>query len=193
MRVLLWNCNNGINKQSQISYFQSFKPDLAIIPELKEANIRTLAPSSNIWITNNHSNSKPKGLGVLAFNGLTVRQLQTNEDMEIFIPVEVQKGDFSFKLLAVWNFYSACKQGRFKGVKGEGALEYVALNHYMPTMGSPSLIVGDRILGQLLLKGVEDTIWSNNMITAAFTINFTNCLKGNGTPLSRLLGIPTII
>lgn len=153
MRVLLWNCNNGINKQSQISYFQSFKPDLAIIPELKEANIRSLAPSSNIWITNNHSNSKPKGLGVLAFNGLTVKQLQTDEDMEIFIPVEVQKGDFSFKLLAVWNFYSACKQGRFKGVKGDGALEYVALNHYMPKMGSPSLIVGDWNLGPTFAQG----------------------------------------
>ena len=49
MRVLLWNCNNGINKPQQISYFQSFKPDLAIIPELKEANLDALKATSAIW------------------------------------------------------------------------------------------------------------------------------------------------
>jgi len=147
MRVLLWNCNNGINKQSQISYFQSFKPDLAVVPELKEANVKSLAPSSYVWLTNNHSNSKPKGLGILAFNGIAVTQLPTDKDMEIFIPINVRGNNFSFKLLAVWNFYWACKQGRFKDVKEDGALEYAALKHYLPILNSPSLIVGDWNLG----------------------------------------------
>ena len=36
MKILLWNCNNGISKQTQIDYFKSFECDLAVIPELKE-------------------------------------------------------------------------------------------------------------------------------------------------------------
>ena len=147
MRVLLWNCNNGINKPQQISYFQSFKPDLAIIPELKEANLDALKATSAIWVTNNHSNAKPKGMGVLGFNGTLVTQLETDEDMEIFLPVKVTTAKMEFRLLAVWNFYWACKQGRFKGVKGDGALEYAALRHYLPQLESPSLIIGDWNLG----------------------------------------------
>ena len=109
MRVLLWNCNNGMNKPQQISYFQSFKPDLAIIPELKEANFDVLKATSAIWVTNNHSNAKPKGMGVLGFNGTLVTQLETDEDMEIFLPAKVNISKIGLKVLAVWNFYWACK------------------------------------------------------------------------------------
>ena len=42
MNILLWNCNNGINKPKQIDYFKSFQCDLAVIPELKEGNIRII-------------------------------------------------------------------------------------------------------------------------------------------------------
>jgi exonuclease III len=143
MRIINWNCNNGISNQLQINYFKSFKADIAIIPEMKEHNIELLSPDDYIWHTNNHSNSKPKGLGVLSFNGFKLRELERDPDMEIFIPAVVSKNEFSFNLLAVWNFYSACKQGRFMGVEGEAALEYVALSHYKKNLSDPALIVGD--------------------------------------------------
>jgi len=75
VRILSWNCNNGINKTSQIDYFKSSGPDIAIIPELKKSNIGSLSPTSWVWVTNNHSNPTPKGLGVLAFNGFQLTEL----------------------------------------------------------------------------------------------------------------------
>ena len=82
-------------------------------------------------------------MGVLGFNGTLVTQLETDEDMEIFLPAKVNTSKIGFKVLAVWNFYWACKQGRFKGAKGDRALEYAVLRHYLPKSESPSLIIGD--------------------------------------------------
>jgi len=147
MRILSWNCNNGISHESQIEYLRSFSPDLAIIPELKKSNIEKLAPCAAVWITNNHSNASPKGLGILAFNDFQIEELPRDVEMEIFIPLRISKGKFSFNLLAVWNFYWACKQGRFKGLKGSDALELSALEHYKSIFSDPSLIVGDWNLG----------------------------------------------
>ena len=143
MKILLWNCNNGISKQTQIDYFKSFECDIAVIPELKEHNIELLNPSSSIWITNNFEINKPKGLGVLGFNNVWLERLPRDEDMEIYIPVKVSTSKFNFNLLAVWNFYSACKQGRFKGVRGDYCLEWSALEFYKPILDNPCLIVGD--------------------------------------------------
>jgi|GEM_PF-3410052 len=147
MRILLWNCNNGISHDSQIEYFNSFSPDVAIIPEIKKTNISKLNPSSHAWVTNNFTNPSPKGLGILAFNGFGITELERDEEMEIFIPVKIHKKDFSFNLLAVWNFYTACKQGRFKGVKGVKCLEYSALEHYKNLLSDPCLVAGDWNLG----------------------------------------------
>ena len=90
-----------MNKPQQVSYFHSFKSVLAIIPELKEANLDALKATSAIWVTNNHPNAKPKGIGVLGFNGTLVTQLETDEDMEIFLPVKVTTAKMEFRLLAV--------------------------------------------------------------------------------------------
>lgn len=129
--------------KTQIEYFHSFEPDIAVLPELKESNIEALNPSSYVWITNNHQNSKPKGLGVLAFNGIELISLPRDEDMEIYIPLEVKSPELNFNLLAVWNFYSACKQGRFKDVKGEDSVEWSAIRHYADFLKDPALTVGD--------------------------------------------------
>ena len=67
--------------------------------------------------------------------------------MEIFIPLRVTKDSFAFNLLAVWNFYYASKQGRFKDLRGPECLEYSALRHYQPMFSDPSLIIGDWNLG----------------------------------------------
>ena len=143
MRILLWNTNNGINKSEQINYFKSFECDLAVLPELKEHNIVTLNPTDFIWVTNNHTNPKPKGLGILTFNNYLVESLPRDEDMEIFIPLKIRAKNISFNMLAVWNFYFACKQGRFKGVKGDDCLEWSAIRHYSQLFIDPTLVIGD--------------------------------------------------
>jgi hypothetical protein len=78
----------------------------------------------------------------LAFNGYELEELERDEDMEIFIPLKVSKNRFSFNLPAVWNFYYACKQGRFKGVMGDGCLEWSALKHFQPNRCPPNLLIG---------------------------------------------------
>ena len=127
----------------QIEYFQGFQPDIAVLPELKESNIEALNPSSYVWITNNHQNSKPKGLGVLAFNGIELISLPRDEEMEIYIPLEIKSPELNFNLLAVWNFYWACKQGRFKNLRGEDCLEWSAIKRYADFLKDPALMVGD--------------------------------------------------
>ncbi|MEI7441602.1 MAG: hypothetical protein WCK43_08255, partial [bacterium] len=147
MRILNWNCNNGISNKRQIDYLKSFNADVVIIPEIKKSNIKTLSPDSYVWATNNHLNLAPKGLGVLSFNGYTLEECPRDEDMELFIPVKVKSSKQSFNLVAVWNFYSACKQGRFKGVTGPECVEFSALKYYKDFLKDPCLIAGDWNLG----------------------------------------------
>lgn len=144
MRIVVWNCCNGLSHKDQVELFRSFDADLAILPELRERNIEGLKPNEAVWITNNFQTASPKGLGVLAFNGTSLKSLDRDPDMEIYIPLEVSHRTFAFNLLAVWNFYSACKQGRFKGVKNsEDILEWSAVRHYAPLMKQDFLFAGD--------------------------------------------------
>lgn len=147
MRILLWNCNNGLSEESKIRYFNSFKPDLAVIPEINKANIDNLRPTEFVWITNHQRNPLLKGLGVLTFNDYRLKVIPRDNEMEIFIPVEVHGSNVKFNLLAVWNFYSVCKQGRFRGVTGPGCLEFSALQNYSPFLKDPCIIIGDWNLG----------------------------------------------
>ena len=143
MRIVIWNCNNGMGKAAQIDYFQNINADIAILPEMKEANIPLLEPSSSVWITNNTEHQKPKGLGILAFNGIKLAQLERDSDMEIFIPLRVTTPKIEFNLLALWNFYYASKQGRFKGAKGESSLEWAAMKYFKKLFTSHCLVGGD--------------------------------------------------
>lgn len=143
MRVLLWNCNNGLGSREQIDYFKALMPDLAILPELKRDNVEQLGARSFSWTTNNLSNRSPKGLGVLGFGEVQLLELERDPDMELFLPLTVQSPELSFNLVAVWNFYHACKQGRFRGVKGEGALEWMAIQRYGGSLSAPCLFGGD--------------------------------------------------
>ena len=96
-----------------------------------------------VWIANNHTNKIPKGLGVLSFNQTRLTELERDEDMEIYIPLAVQSPKYAFDLLAVWNFYFECKQGRFKGVKGENCLEWSAIRKYTSEFDGECLFGGD--------------------------------------------------
>ncbi len=143
MRVLLWNCNNGLGRSEQVEQFHSFHCDIAIIPELKEHNLDALEPEDSVWVTNNQNKSKPKGLGVLAYNKWRIESLPRDEDMEIYLPLKLSNDKESLFLLAVWNFYHAAKAGRFKGVRGENALEWSAIRHYRDLLADDTLVIGD--------------------------------------------------
>lgn len=143
MKIAIWNVMNGMGSSQQIELFKSLCVDLAILPELKQKNTDGLNPKDAVWITNNFSNKTPKGLGVLSFNDTSLRELPRDEDMEIYIPVTVQHPSYTFDLLAVWNFYFACKRGRFKGVKGDGCLEWSAIRKYTKELNSNCLFGGD--------------------------------------------------
>ena len=143
MKIVIWNCMNGLGRPEQINMFKSFHADLAILPELKEKNIDGLDPTDAVWVTNNHTNKIPKGLGVLSFDQTRLTELERDEDMEIYIPLSVQSPKYTFDLLAVWNFYFECKQGRFKGVKGEDCLEWSAIRKYTSEFGGDCLFGGD--------------------------------------------------
>ncbi len=148
MKLVLWNCNSGIGKKEQIDFLLRFQPDIAVIPEMRESNIKALKPNDAEWITNNHKTKSPKGLGVITYNGYELKPVERDNDMEIFLPLIVSKANFQFNLLAVWNFYYACKQGRFKGVKGPSCLEFEALKHYKNFLSAnESIVAGDWNLG----------------------------------------------
>ena len=110
-------CNEWMGRPEQIDLFRSLQPDLAILPELKEKNIHALRPNDAVWITNNHENKSPKGLGLLSFNQTSLSPLSRDEDMEIYIPVSVHNPSYKFDLLGVWNFYFECKQGALRALE----------------------------------------------------------------------------
>ena len=168
MRIVIWNCMNGMGNPKQIDYFNNLRADIAILPELKHKNIEALNVTDAIWMTNNHENSVPKGLGVLSFGDWRLELLDFDKDMELYIPVKVMSEQVTFNLLAVWNFYFECKQGRFKGAKGDEQLEWVAIARYSDQLHNPCLFAGDwnlgptfaqnnfvRIAEKLKAKGVE--------------------------------------
>lgn len=146
MRVVLWNCNNGLGSIEQIEYFFQLKPDLAIIPELKEQNIEMLKPTDHVWATNAREKNSPKGLGVLSFGGSSLTLEDHDPEMEIYLPITIEHETLEFRLLAVWNFYWAAKQGRFKNNKVD-PVEYAALSRYQQFLTDPCIIAGDWNLG----------------------------------------------
>ena len=143
LRVLLWNCNNGLGSEKKRNYFFSFNPDIAIVPELKEHNLPDSFLTIQFGWTNNKSNPHPKGLGVLAFNGWQLSELPRDEDMEIYIPTVASKGGYRNKNFGYLEFLLGGKQGRFKGIKGENCLEWEAIRHYADFLKSDCLMIGD--------------------------------------------------
>lgn len=143
---------NGMGDPKQIEYFKDLRADLAIIPELKQKNLDQLQPNNAVWVTNNHTNKTPKGLGVLSFGSVELFELDRDIEMELYVPVKVRSPSFDFNLLAVWNFYHACKQGRFRGAKGEEALEWAAINRYTRQLDEPCLVGGDWNFGPTFSK-----------------------------------------
>lgn len=150
MRVVLWNCKGGLQRKDKVDYLLGFRPDIAVIPEIRETHVQALGPQDFVWVTNHPAGRSPKGLGVLCFGDYRIQMLPRDEEMEIYLPLKVQNGSLSFNLLAVWNFYHLCKQGRFHGVKGEAGVELSALRHYQPFLADPSLLIGDLNMGPTL-------------------------------------------
>jgi len=150
MRVVLWNCKGGLQRKDKVEYLLGFKPDIAIIPEIRKAHVQALKPMDFCWVTNHPDGRSPKGLGVLCFGNYRLECLPRDEEMEIYLPLKIHNGSFSFKLLAIWNFYSLCKRGRFRGARGEAGVELAALHHYRSFLPDPSLLIGDLNMGPTL-------------------------------------------
>lgn len=138
---------NGMATHEQREYFNSFRPDLAILPELRFKDIKPLNPNSYIWDTNNFQNKYPKGLGILNFSNGQLIEFDRDKEMEIYIPFTFKIEEITLNILGVWNFYSACKQGRFKGVTNENAVEYSALKFYKDFLSDNGIVIGDWNLG----------------------------------------------
>ena len=130
---------NGLGSAEQFDYFFNLQPDIAVLPELKQKNIEALRPNCASWVTNSHANKAPKGLGILTFGETCLKELPFDKDMEIYLPVRVTNSLMNFNLIGVWNFYYACKQGRFKDVRGDGALEWAAIEHYTTKLNGPCI------------------------------------------------------
>ena len=150
MRVVLWNCKGGLQRKDKVEYLLGFKPDIAIIPEIRKAHVQALKPMDFSWATNHPDGRSPKGLGVLCFGNYRLECLPRDEEMEIYLPLKIRNGSFSFNLLAIWNFYSLCKRGRFRGARGEAGVELAALHHYRAFLPDPSLLIGDLNMGPTL-------------------------------------------
>ena len=84
MKIVIWNVMNGMGRPEQINLFKSLEPDLAILPELKEKNINALKPNDAVWITNNHENNSPKGLGLLSFNQTSLSPLSRIDARSVY-------------------------------------------------------------------------------------------------------------
>ncbi len=153
MRIVIWNVKNGLGRAEQISYLKSFNPDIAILPELRHHNISGLKPNSFVWKTNNPDSNKPMGLGVLAFGDIGLELLKYDPEMEIFLPIRVTSHSGQFNLIAVWNFYSAAKRGRFKKATGKQQVEFAMAQHYSHMFGEPTLIAGDWNISPLFKSG----------------------------------------
>ena len=150
MRVVLWNCKGGLKKKDKVKYLLDFRPDIAVIPEIREAHLQALNPQDYCWVTNHPLGKAPKGLGVLCFGNYRIEQLPRDEEMEIFLPLRIHGGLQAFNLLAFWNFYHLCKHGRFRGAKGEAGVALAALRHYSSFLADPSLFIGDLNMGPTL-------------------------------------------
>ncbi len=106
------------------------------------------SPEFKIWLLTNHlpfardgSHGFWRRIKVIPFNQ-TFRgdALKSN----LFGRLSTEKsGILKWCVLAIWNFYWACKQGRFKGVKGENCLEWEAIRHYADFLKSDCLMIGD--------------------------------------------------
>lgn len=146
MRIMSWNCCGGLTTKAKLKYFNSFRPDLAILQEVGEPNLKALNATDTHFVTNNFKSKNEKGLAILAFNGWKIRVLPSDPDFEVFVPAVIYNENFEFNLLAIWSFNSRCKQGRFVGLKDQN-LKELAFDHYRSLLADPCLVAGDWNVG----------------------------------------------
>jgi exodeoxyribonuclease-3 len=117
------------------------RPDLAVIPECAEPDILRREVPEFAFSDCDWSGANPvKGLGVFAFNGLTLRLHQSwRREFHLFLPLEV-RGRVTVNLLAVWAF----KQGEKPEVGPNPGTTLLAIEYYRPFLtAQPSIVAGD--------------------------------------------------
>ncbi|HWS83089.1 MAG TPA: hypothetical protein VN207_02395 [Ktedonobacteraceae bacterium] len=95
MKIISWNCNMAYAKKQK--HILALQPDIAIIQECSEKDIKESNAQFYYWVGNNPH----KGLGVLGFDDHTysIDSSYTN-DFPWFIPLRVK--DMKLNILAIW-------------------------------------------------------------------------------------------
>jgi exodeoxyribonuclease III len=113
MRIVAWNCHMAFHAKHPL--VDALNPDIAVIsecacPEILAAKapefVAGLGAKAIAWVGTNPN----KGLGVFAYNGLTLKHLGPVEPThKWFLPVRVsgpgRRPGTAFDLMAVWSFH----------------------------------------------------------------------------------------
>lgn len=137
MRVVVWNCNQGLHKK--LDTLMALGPDLAIIPECAEPSVvkaKAHGISEEVsfeWV----GDSPQKGLGVIAFNGLSLaRDANYDPLYQYFLPLHLG----TLSILAVWAFNRRTRTA----VDPERPPTIQALEYYEPWFRKgPLIVAGD--------------------------------------------------
>jgi exonuclease III len=152
MRIVTWNSHHG-NFENKLPHLLNLDPDIATVQECAR-------PSENglkyAWCGANPN----QGLLVLARNGFSVREDRCNQTKaEFFLPVRVEREDFSLNILAVWAKES--KPGpKYMNTLFQGVRDYSEF-----ILSAPTIIIGDL------------NTQNNLRVSAGQHMNFVNSLR----------------
>jgi exodeoxyribonuclease-3 len=102
MKIITWNCNMAFRKKADL--LLAHKPDILVIQECECPEKMISAdgmptPNCILWFGNNQH----KGLAVIAFGGIKLRELKVHsQELQMIVPIKVTGGAFDFNLFAIW-------------------------------------------------------------------------------------------
>lgn len=140
MRFVIWNCNMALHRK--IDAVLRLRPDIAVISECADP-VQLAAKSALDWIEAPPvwiGNNRHKGLGVFAFNGLSLSLSPAyDRHLRYIAPIAVG-GAAAFNLLAVWaqNASGGVTRKHQLGPLRRGLSKYRSLLN-----PGPALIAGD--------------------------------------------------
>lgn len=136
MKIISWNCNQGLISKKKYEDLLDLKSDIAIIQEcLSPDKIKSnFGYKQFLWKGTNPN----KGIGIFSFNdevSLNIHDSYT-ENFKYIVPIEV-KGKVDFILFAIW-----AMRGENSKLDYSSQI-YLALNYYKELINEKSIIIGD--------------------------------------------------
>ena len=138
LKIITWNCQGAFRKKA--GFILEHKPDILVVPECEHLDKLVFAsdiaaPTSILWFRS----STTKGLGILSYNGFTLKLRRShNQQLKLIIPIAVTGPHIHFTLYAVWANNPADPDGTY--------VEQVwkALHHYNRYIkNSKTILAGD--------------------------------------------------